>query len=156
MCNNLKINFYNKKSNMKTILISGLLALIIYSGCGTGGGSDSPANSVKDFVTALKEQNSGKAWNYLSAGSQKMYNDIAKNRNQSGKEYFEKSVSNVSTLGMMGMDFEVIDEKKEGDSATLTIKTKDGNSSELYSLKEDGVWKLDYARTIEESMKKVE
>ena len=133
-----------------------IILLLICSGCGPTGGSDSPANSVKDFVAALKEQNPGKAWNYLSANSQKMYNDIAKNRNQSGKEYFEKSVSNAGTLQMMGMDFEVVDEKKDGDKATITIKTKDQNTSELYSVKEDGVWKLDYARTIEESMKKVE
>lgn len=125
-------------------------------GCGSTGGSDSPSNSVKDFVLALKEQNPGRAWNYLSENSQKMYNDIAMNRNQSGKEYFEKSVSNVSTLGLMGMDFEVVDEKKDGDSATVIIKTKDNSTSELYSIKEDGTWKLDYARTIEESMKKVE
>ena len=141
---------------MKICFLITVLFVFGISGCGSTGGSDSPSNSVKDFVKALKEQNAGKAWNYLSNNSQKMYNDIAKNRNQSGKEYFEKSVSNVSSLGMMGMDFEVVDEKKEGDSAVITIKTKDQNASELYSVKEDGVWKLDYARTIEESMKKVE
>jgi Domain of unknown function (DUF4878) len=140
------------KINLLIVLFFGL----IYLSCSQSSGSDSPSNSVKDFVAALKEQNAGKAWNYLSANSQKMYNDIAKNRNQSGKEYFEKSVSNVSSLGLMGMDFEVVEEKKEGDSATVTIKSKDQTISELYSVKEDGVWKLDYARTIEESMKKVE
>lgn len=141
---------------MKIIITSALLLFVICCGCGPSGGSDSPGNSIKDFVAALKEQNPGKAWNYLSKGSQKMYEDLAKNRNQSGKEYFEKSVSNVSSLGMMGMDFEVIDEKKEGDKAIVTIRTKDQTTSELYSIKEDGVWKIDYARTIEESMKKVE
>lgn len=141
---------------MKIKFIIILIFGFIYFSCGQSGGSDSPANALKDFVAALKEQNAGRAWNYLSKNSQKMYNEIAKNRNQSGKEYFEKSVSNVSSLGMMGMDFEVVDEKKEGDSAVITIKTKDQNTSELYSTKEDGVWKLDYARTIEESMKKVE
>ncbi|HMS64015.1 MAG TPA: DUF4878 domain-containing protein [Ignavibacteria bacterium] len=141
---------------MKIYLITVLLLVTIYSGCGSTGGSDSPTNSVKDFVLALKEQNPGKAWNYLSKGSQKMYEDIAKNRNQSGKEYFEKSVSNISTLGMMGMDFEVVEEIKEGDKATVITKSADQTQSEFYSIKEDGVWKLDYARIIEESMKKVE
>lgn len=141
----MKIYFY--------VLINFLF--LIY-GCESNVGSDSPANSVKDFVSALKEQNPGKAWNYLSSNSQKMYNDIAKNRNQSGKEYFEKSASSIGSQGMLGMDFEVVDEKKDGDNATVTIKTKDGNISELYSIKEGGVWKLDYVRTIEETMKKVE
>ncbi|MEO6694219.1 MAG: DUF4878 domain-containing protein [Ignavibacteria bacterium] len=141
---------------MKHKIILAFIIMSIYYGCGPAGGSDSPSNAVKDFVLALKEQNPGKAWNFLSKGSQKMYDDIAKNRNQSGKEYFEKSVSNVSSLGMMGMDFEVVDEKKDGDQAAVIIKTKDQNTSELFSVKEDGVWKLDYARTIEETMKKVE
>ncbi len=141
---------------MKNFLCLSIVVFSIYSGCMSGSGSDSPANSVKDFVSALKEQNPGRAWNYLSKDSQKLYDDIAKNRNQSGKEYFEKSVSNVSSLGMMGMDFEIIDEKKNGDKATVIIKSKDLSTSELYSVKEDGVWKLDYARTLEENMRQVE
>ncbi len=141
---------------MKKYLIIVIFLFCIYSGCSNKVGSDSPTNSVKDFVAALKEQNPGKAWNYLSSASQKMYDDIAKNRNQSGKEYFEKSVSNISSLGMMGMDFEIVDEKKDDDKATIFIKTKDQVGSELYSVKEEGVWKLDYIRTIEENMKKVE
>lgn len=141
---------------LKIKLIIAILFLLLYLRCGSSGGSDSPSNSVKDFVVALKEQNPGKAWNYLSKESQKMYDDIAKNRSQSGKEYFEKSVSNVSSLGMMGMDFEIVEERKDGDKATIIIQTKDHKTSELYSIKEEGVWKLDYARAIEESMKKVE
>ena len=133
-----------------------LLTSFFIAGCGSTGGSDSPANSLKDFVAALKEQNPGKAWNFLSSNSQKMYDDIAKNRNQSGKEYFEKSVSNVSSLGLIGMDFDVIDEKKDGANAVVLIKSKDGSTTEYFSVKESGVWKLDYAKTIEENMKKVE
>ncbi|MBK8981241.1 MAG: DUF4878 domain-containing protein [Ignavibacteria bacterium] len=138
------------------LFIALFLISLFIAGCGSTGGSDSPANSLKDFVSALKEQNPGKAWNFLSSNSQKMYDDIAKNRNQSGKEYFEKSVSNVSSLGLIGMDFDVIDEKKDGDNAVVLIKSKDGSTTEYFSVKESGVWKLDYAKTIEENMKKVE
>lgn len=142
---------------MKRSLITVLFVMFLYlTGCENTGGSDSPANSLKDFVAALKEQNPGKAWNFLSSNSQKMYDDIALKRNQSGKEYFEKSVSNVSSLGLIGMDFDVIDEKKEGDKAVIIIKSKDNSTSEYFSVKENGVWKLDYAKTIEENMKKVE
>jgi len=62
----------------------------------------------------------------------------------------------VSSLGLIGMDFEVIDEKKDGDNAVIIIKSKDSTTSEYFSVKESGVWKLDYAKTIEENMKKVE
>lgn len=141
---------------MKT-LVSLLIVLVIFmTGCGNTGGSDSPSNAVKDFVKALREQNSGKAWNYLSKNSQAMYDDIAKSRNQSGKEYFERSVSDVSSLGMAGMDFDVVDEKKNGDSSVVVIMTKDQKTSDMYAVKEGGVWKLDYARSIRESMKKLD
>lgn len=133
-----------------------LAAMLVLHSCGTESGSDSPANAVKDFVKALKEQNAGRAWNYLSSNSQAMYDEIARSRQQSGKEYFEKSVSDVNTLGMVGMDFDVIEEKKSGDSAVVVIMTKDQKTSELYALKEKGVWKLDYARAIKESMKKLD
>lgn len=141
---------------MKTLIVVIISMLICYTGCGPTGGSDSPANSVKDFVLALKEQNPGKAWNFLSSGSQKMYDDLAKNRNLSGKEYFEKSVSDPKYLGMIGMEFDVTDEIKEGDSAKVVIKTKDDKTSDLYSIRENGVWKLDYVRTFRENMKKVD
>jgi len=133
-----------------------IISLLFLQGCGNSGGSDSPSNAVKDFVKALREQNSGRAWNYLSKNSQAMYDDIARSRNQSGKEYFEKSVSDVSTLGMDGMDFDVVDEKKSGDTATVVIMTKEQKTSDLYAVKEGGVWKLDYARSIRESMKKLD
>ncbi|MEZ4688764.1 MAG: hypothetical protein R3A12_00735 [Ignavibacteria bacterium] len=38
-----------------------LFVLILLAGCGSTGGSDSPANSIKDFDKALQEQNPGKA-----------------------------------------------------------------------------------------------
>jgi hypothetical protein len=133
-----------------------IISLLFLQGCGNSGGSDSPSNAVKDFVKALREQNSGRAWNYLSKNSQAMYDDIARSRNQSGKEYFEKSVSDVSTLGMVGMDFDVVDEKKSGDTATVVIMTKEQKTSDLYAVREGGVWKLDYARSIRESMKKLD
>lgn len=133
-----------------------IISLLFLQGCGNSGGSDSPSNAVKDFVKALREQNSGRAWNYLSKNSQAMYDDIARSRNQSGKEYFEKGVSDVSTLGMVGMDFDVVDEKKTGDTATVVIMTKEQKTSDLYAVREGGVWKLDYARSIRESMKKLD
>ncbi len=141
---------------MKTLVSLLILLVIFMTGCGNTGGSDSPSNAVKDFVKALREQNSGRAWNYLSKNSQAMYDDIAKSRNQSGKEYFERSVSDVSSLGMAGMDFDVVDEKKNGDSSVVVIMTKDQKTSDMYAVKEGGVWKLDYARSIRESMKKLD
>jgi hypothetical protein len=136
----------------KPLLLSYIV--ILFCGCGSQSGSDSPANAVKDFVLALKEQKPEKAWTYLSQNSKEMYENIAKNRNQSGKEYFENNVTELNSLGTIGMDFEVVEVKKEGDSASVLVKTfKNGVTAELFTINENGVWKLDYERSIEESIK---
>jgi limonene-1,2-epoxide hydrolase len=140
---------------MKLILKLPVLILFpILLGCGGNTGSDSPANAVKDFVAALKEHNHEKAWNHLSGNSKEMYERFGSSRNQSGREYFENSVTDIKSLGTIGMDFEVIEENKSGDSAIVIIKTiSNGQTAELFTVKENSVWKLDYARSIEESIK---
>ena len=85
---------------MRKYLLGILFVALLITGCGSTGGSDSPANSIKDFDKALQEQNPGKAWNYLSSGSQKMYDDIAKTRNQSGKEFFGFGYSRNDGIGV--------------------------------------------------------
>lgn len=135
------------------IVLFGLLLLL--SGCGNSGGSDSPANSIKDFVKAVKEGSTEKAWTFLSAESQKQFETTAKTRNLSGKEAFDKDFKNPKSLGNLNEDFEVIDEKKDGDNAMVSLKFKSGKTLEVYSIKE-GAWKYDLARTNKEMMKLVE
>lgn len=138
------------------ILIFCFLSAFIIS-CGSPGGSDSPANAIKDFVTAVKEGNPAKAWTILSKDSQKLYEDMAKNRNQSGQDFFVASMKDAKALGVLGNDFQVMEEIKEGDDkATVNILTFNGEKQEMYTIKENGTWHLDYARTIEESRKLVE
>lgn len=135
------------------IVLFGLLILL--SGCGNSGGSDSPANSIKDFVKAVKEGSTGKAWTYLSNDSQSQFETSAKTRNLSGKEAFEKDFKNPKSLGNLNEDFEVIDEKKDGDNAQVTLKFMSGKTLEVYSIKE-GAWKYDLVKTNKELMKLVE
>lgn len=135
------------------IVLFGLLLLL--SGCGNSGGSDSPANSIKDFVKSVKEGSTEKAWTFLSTESQKQFETTAKTRNLSGKEAFDKDFKNPKSLGNLNEDFEVIDEKKDGDNAMVTLKFKSGKTLEVYSIKE-GAWKYDLARTNKEMMKLVE
>lgn len=139
---------------MKHILVL-IGFVIIISGCGNSGGSDSPANSVKDFVKAVKEGNTEKAWNYLSTESQKQFETTAKTRNLSGKDAFVKDFKNTKSLGNLNEDFEVIDEKKDGDNAQVTLKFASGKTFEVFSIKE-GAWKYDLVRTNKEMMKLVE
>lgn len=140
---------------MKHLLPVIFLLMLAY-GCGSKEGSDSPAGAVNDFVSAIKEKNTSKAWTYLSKDSQKLYDNIAKNRNQSGKDYFEKSLTEGGSLGILGGNYQVMEEKQEGDSAIVLIKTTDGQTSNMFTVKEEGAWRLDYARIIQESMEQPE
>jgi len=140
---------------MKYIIIL-LLSTIIIAGCGNSGGSDSPANSIKDFVKTVKEGNTPKAWNYLTPDSQKQFETSAKQRNLSGKEAFEKDFQNPKSLGNLFEDFEVIDEQKEGESAKVTLRFVSGKTLEVYSLKDGSAWKYDLVKTNKELMKLVE
>ncbi len=135
------------------IIIVGFL--FILSGCGNSGGSDSPGNSIKDFVKAVKEGNTEKAWTYLSTESQKQFDITAKARNLSGKDAFVKDFKNPKSLGNLYEDFDVIDEKKDGDNAKVTLKFNTGKTFDVYSIK-DGAWKYDLVRTNKEMMKLVE
>lgn len=129
--------------------------VLLLSGCGNSGGSDSPANSIKDFVKAVKEGSTEKAWNYLSNESQKQFETSAKVRNLSGKDAFVKDFKNPKSLGNLNDDFEVIDEKKDGDNAQVTLRFASGKTFEVFSIKE-GAWKYDLAKTNKEMMKLVE
>lgn len=141
---------------MKFSLVSVILLNVFFIvGCGNSGGSDSPANSVKDFVKAVKEGNTEKAWSYLSSESQKQFETAAKQRNLSGKEVFMKDFTNPKSLGNLYENFDVIDEKKEGDAAELILKFASGKTFSAFSVKE-GAWKYDLAKTNKELMKLVE
>lgn len=138
---------------MNKIILIPVFLLAILWGCGSKTGSDSPGEAVNNFVKAVKEKNSTVAWDNLSGESQKMYDKIAVNTNRSGKQYFEVSMEDPNSLGVLADEYEIVDEKIDGDKATIMIKTAAGQTNELYAIMENGGWKFDYSRSIQESMK---
>ncbi len=138
---------------MKSLMLFITVLMISLWGCGNESGSDSPSNSVRDFVSAVKEKNTAKAWDYLSDDSHKMYDKIAANTNRTGRQYFEISIEDPNSLGILASDFEIADEQIDNSNAVITIKTAAGEVNQLYAVKEDGKWKFDYSRSIQESMK---
>ena len=135
---------------MKKILFLFLTALII--GCGSTGGSDSPMNAVKDFVTAIKEGNYNKAWGQLNEKSKKFFENNSKARNSNGRDFFEKNCPDIKSLGILGNEFTIVDQKQDEDLATVVIRTADGKTSDIFTEKEGGTWKLDYIKSVQESI----
>ena len=133
-----------------------IFSVLILSGCGKSGGSDSPANSIKDFALSVKQGNTSKAWSVLSTNSQTQFDNAAKKRNMSGSEMFQKDYQNVKSLGDLAEDFDVIDEKKDGDNSTVSVRFVSGKTAVYYSVKEGSGWRYDLAKTNSEMMKQVE
>ncbi|HEY5535826.1 MAG TPA: DUF4878 domain-containing protein [Ignavibacteria bacterium] len=136
---------------MRNLILIILTAFAI-TGCGNTGGSDSPENAVKDFVAAVKDNNYNKAWAQLNEKSQRFFENKAKGRNTSGRDLFEQNVPNLKSLGILGEEFYIADQKQEEDLVTIIIKTNSGKTSEIFTEKEGGTWKLDYAKSISESI----
>jgi hypothetical protein len=135
---------------LKYILI--LITAVLIAGCGTTGGSDSPENALKDFITAIKEKNYNNAWEQLNKSSHKYFDSKAKGRNMSGRELMEKTLPNLPSLGILSEDFMIADKKQEEDVVMIKIKTNDGRTSEIYTEKEGEIWKLDFEKSIIESI----
>jgi hypothetical protein len=132
------------------------LLVFIFFGCGNSGGSDSPMNAVKDFVAAVKERNYSKAFAQMNDKSKKEFETIGKQRNLDGMEYFQKTFPNASSLGILGQNFSIADQKQEEDFATVTIRTDDGKVFDVYTEKEGGLWRIDYSKTSQNSIIKEE
>lgn len=138
---------------MKSFILFITVLMVSLWGCGNESGSDSPSNSVRDFVSAVKEKNTAKAWEFLSEDSHKMYDKIAANTNRTGRQYFDISIEDPNSLGILAGDFEIAGEEIDNSNAVITIKTAAGEVNQLYAVKEGGNWKFDYSRSIQESMK---
>lgn len=147
------MKYLTKHFGESFILVLMILTGFLTSCNNTGAGADSPSDAVNDFVKAVKEKNSSVAWDILSKESHSMYDKIAANTNRTGKQYFEVSIEDPNSLGILAEDFEILEEKIDGEKATLMIKNTAGQTNELYAINESGGWKFDYSRSIQESMK---
>jgi hypothetical protein len=144
---------FKKVKFLRLYIIYFTIQIIFVSGCSNKGGSDTPTNAVKDFVTSVKELNFNKAWNILNEKSKRYYENSSKVRNISGREYFDKSLANPKSLGILSEDFTIVDQKQDGDVAIVIIKSKEGKIFELYTSREEEVWKFDYIKSTQESLK---
>jgi len=156
---------------LTAILLFGLLVL---SACSTaGGGASSPSATVQGFADAVKAKDYDKFVDYLSNGTVEMFSGIFGMMIEAAKEdpeqkeeietTFEMSIEDFEKLdsraqlalvfknvpeaseGMNDIgDFEILNEVIDGDNATVTIKTDDGEE-DIPLVKEDGSWKVDLA-----------
>ena len=125
----------------------GALALTaaVVVGCGGSDSTDSssdagsPEDAVQAFFDASKAEDGAAACAALTTDSQ----ELAAGPEDSCEASFDKSVE-AGTAGIPD-SIEIGEVTTEGDTAATVSVTADGQTSDIYTTQEDGVWKVDLA-----------
>ena len=103
----------------------------------------SPTAAYKAFQEANKRKDYAAVKSRFSKASLEMLTQEAKNQNKTLDEFVKDQVDKGTS------DEEVVNEKIDGDSATVDLKDKN-SSITLPMVKEDGEWKIAYDRFLKQ------
>jgi hypothetical protein len=109
----------------------------------TSSTASSPTAAYKAFQEANKKKDYAAVKSRFSKASLEMLTEEAKKQNKTLDEFVKDQVDKGTS------DEEVLNEKIDGDSATVDLKDKN-SSITLPMVKEDGEWKIAYDRFIKQ------
>jgi hypothetical protein len=136
------------------------ISLVVLLACAFAGCSqlksllqaNSPTQTMKNFVEASQKRDIEGMKKWLSSGSLKMFEGLAKMQNKTLDEMMKEGKVSGSEFERMP---EMRNEKIEGDKATLEVKNEKTSEWEtIYFVKENDEWKLAFDKSIEEMIKK--
>jgi hypothetical protein len=136
------------------------ISLVVFIACAFAGcsqlksllQSNSPTQTMKNFVEASQKRDIEGMKKSLSSGSLKMFEGLAKMQNKTLDEMMKEGKVSGSEFERMP---EMRNEKIEGDTATLEVKNEKTSEWEtIYFVKENDEWKLAFDKSIEEMIKK--
>lgn len=113
----------------------GLLAV----SCASDPKPDTPIDSFKAYITAVKQKDTTKMKMLLSAESIKMHEQEAKVQNVTLDDIVRRET--LFTEGQKTVEFR--NQKIEGDKATLEVKNSFGSWETVPFVREDDEWKID-------------
>ena len=130
------------------LLVAGLLAI----GCASESKPDTPTETFKSYITAVKKKDTTTMKLRLSAESIKMHEQEAKAQNVTLDDVVKRE-----TLFAEGQR-EVIfrNEKIEGEKATLEVKNSFGTWETIPFVREEGEWKIDKKGYVDRMMQETE
>jgi hypothetical protein len=136
---------------MRAIVLIILLSLI--AACESGEKREKrPIEVLKEYIIAFKRNDVRAMKSLLSRESIKMAQQEAQARNVSLDEiikeetFFEKGLTKV----------EFKNEKIDGNTAQVEIKTSNGSWETIFFAKEDGQWKIAKEKILEENLRKTQ
>ena len=125
---------------MRFLYIS-LILLVVLAGaeCSRESKPDTPVESFKAYITAVKHKDTTEMKRHLSSESIKMHEQEAKSQNVTLDDIVRRETlfsENQSTLYFRN-------EKIEGDKATLEVKNSFGSWETVPFVREEDEWKID-------------
>ena len=137
---------------MRFLYINLLISIVLFGvSCTAEPKPDTPLESFKAYVNAVKQKDTTRMKLLLSAESIKMHEQEAKSQNLTLDDIVRRET--LFTEGQKTVEFR--NQKIEGDNATLEVKNSFGSWETVPFVREDDEWKIDkkgYAdRLIQES-----
>lgn len=123
----------------RSVLISTLFALFFTFGCSSGSKADTPIETFKTYITAVKEKDTTKMKLLLSSESIKMHEQEAKAQNLTLDDIVKRET--LLTEGQKVVEFR--NEKVDGEKATLEVKNSFGTWETIPFVREGGEWRID-------------
>jgi hypothetical protein len=137
---------------MRILFLSLLLSIAIFSAaCAGEQRPDTPLESFKAYVTAVKQKDTTRMKMLLSSESIKMHEQEAKAQNVTLDDIVRRET--LFTEGQKTVEFR--NEKIEGDKATLEVKNAFGTWETIPFVREDK-WKIDKKSYAERMMQDFE
>jgi len=114
------------------------LALVLVAVAACSKSANSPTAALKAYYEAAKKKDIATAKKYLSSGTLKMMEDLAKAQGKTLDQMFNENAAKDSQMPAP----EFSNEKINGDTATVDIKAPNMPTVTAQMVKENGEWKL--------------
>ena len=138
---------------MRFLYISLLFSIVLLGvSCAGEQKPDTPVDSFKAYVTAVKKKNTTQMKELLSAESIKMHEQEAKAQNLTLDDIVQRET--LFTEGQKTVEFR--NQKIEGDKATLEVKNSFGTWETIPFVREANEWKIDKKGYVDLMMKDFE
>ncbi len=137
---------------MRFFLFITFLSLVLISGCAGETKPETPVETFKTYINAVKQKNTTKMKLLLSSESIKMHEQEAKAQNLTLDDVVKRET--LFSDGQKVVEFR--NEKVEGERATLEVKNSFGAWESIPFVREDSAWKIDKKGYVDGLMQDVE
>ncbi len=124
---------------MRFFIFIASLSLVMLSGCAGDAKPETPIETFKTYINAVKQKNTTKMKLLLSSESIKMHEQEAKAQNVTLDDVVKRET--LFSEGQKVIEFR--NEKVEGERATLEVKNSFGAWESIPFVREDSEWKID-------------